>query len=255
MKIFNKILVLFVLSILAMSSAWGASGHAYEKYQFGKVNIELHNKASLQRGAKYFVNYCLSCHPAKHSRYKRVADDLGIREDLMIDNMIFTGQKFGELMTVAMKSEDAQEWFLGVNPPDLSTHVRAIGPQAVYEFLKTFYVDDHRPFGVNNLYLPNTAMPHVLAGLQGLHQAEFHNSADSHGIEHKEFEKFETIKKGALSEDEYEQVVTDIVNFLAYLSEPAQLIRKDVGIRVLFFLGILGLLSYFLKKNYWQDVH
>ena len=125
----------------------------------------------------------------------------------------------------------------------------------VYEFLKTFYVDDHRPFGVNNLYLPNTAMPHVLAGLQGMHQVEFHNSADSHGVEHKEFEKFETIKKGALSEKEYEQVVTDIVNFLAYLSEPAQLIRKDVGIRVLFFLGILGLLSYFLKKNYWQDVH
>ncbi len=255
MKIFNKILVVFVLSILVMSFAWSASEQAYEKYQFGKVNIELHNKASLQRGAKYFVNYCLSCHPAQHSRYKRVADDLGILEDLMVENMIFTGQKFGELMTVAMKREDAQEWFLGVNPPDLSTHVRAIGPQAVYEFLKTFYVDDHRPFGVNNLYLPNTAMPHVLEGLQGLQRANFHNSADRHGVEHKKFEKLEVIKQGALSEEEYEQVVTDIVNFLAYLSEPAQLIRKDVGIRVLFFLGILGLLSYFLKKNYWQDVH
>lgn len=249
MKILNKILLLLVLSILAMSAAWSASEHAYEKNQFGKVNIELNNKASLQRGAKYFVNYCLSCHPAQHSRYKRVADDLGIREDLMVDNMIFTGQKFGELMTVAMKREDAQKWFLGVDPPDLSTHVRAIGPQAVYEFLKTFYVDDHRPFGVNNLYLPNTAMPHVLAGLQGVQRADFHDEDGHKSV------KFEMIQPGALSEQEYEQVVTDIVNFLAYLSEPAQLIRKNVGVGVLFFLSILGILAYFLKRNYWQDVH
>jgi ubiquinol-cytochrome c reductase cytochrome c1 subunit len=255
MKILNKILFLLVLSILTMSSAWSASDHVYAKNQFGKVNIELKNKASLQRGAKYFVNYCLSCHPAQHSRYKRVADDLRISEDLMIDNMIFTGQKFGELMTVAMKREDAQKWFLGVDPPDLSTHVRAIGPQAVYEYLKTFYADDQRPFGVNNLYLPNSAMPHVLIGLQGLQQANFHASQDSNGSEHKEFEKFGMIKQGSLSEQEYEQVVTDIVNFLAYLSEPAQLIRKNVGVGVLFFLGILGMLAYFLKRNYWQDVH
>ncbi len=248
MKIVNKILFLFVLSVLPMSFVWSAGGG--HDLDIGKVNIELHNKASLQRGAKYFVNYCLSCHPAQHSRYKRVADDLGIREDLMVDNLIFTGQKFGELMTVAMKREDAQEWFLGVDPPDLSTHVRAIGPQAVYEFLKTFYVDEHRPFGVNNLYLPNTAMPHALAGLQGLQKAEFHEDDG-----HEKFIKFETIKQGSLSEQEYEKVVTDIVNFLAYLSEPAQLIRKSVGVGVLFFLVLLGILAYFLKRNYWQDIH
>ena len=228
MKIVNKIIVLTILSVMAAAPAWSAGGGGHD-LDLGKVSVELSNKASLQRGAKYFVNYCLSCHPAQHSRYKRVADDLGISEDLMIENMIFTGQKFGELMTVAMKREDAQKWFLGVDPPDLSTHVRAIGPQAVYDFLMSFYLDDTRPFGVNNLHLPNTAMPHVLADLQGLQKADFHE-VDGH----KEFEKFETIKKGALSEDEYEQVVTDIVNFLAYLSEPAQLIRKDVGIMCYF---------------------
>lgn len=249
MKITNRILVLIVISILVASPAWSAGGGG-DNLDLGKVNVELNNKASLQRGAKYFVNYCLSCHPAQHSRYKRVADDLGIREDLMIDNMIFTGQKFGELMTVAMKREDAQEWFLGVDPPDLSTHVRAIGPQAVYEFLMSFYVDDARPFGVNNLHLPNTAMPHVLAGLQGLQKADFHE-VDGHS----EFEKFEMIQPGQLSEKEYKQVVTDTVNFLAYLSEPAQLIRKKVGVGVLFFLVLLGVLAYFLKKNYWQDIH
>lgn len=254
MKILNKILFLLVLSALATSSAWGAGGGGHD-LDLGKVNIELSNKASLQRGAKYFVNYCLSCHPAQHSRYKRVADDLGIREDLMIKNMIFTGQKFGELMTVAMKREDAQNWFLGVDPPDLSTHVRAIGPQAVYEFLKTFYVDDSRPFGVNNLHLPNTAMPHVLADLQGLQRADFHTAPGNNGLEKKEFNKFEMIKPGKLSEQEYEQVVSDIVNFLAYLSEPAQLIRKKVGVGVLFFLALLGILAFFLKRNYWQDVH
>ena len=148
-----------------------------------------------------------------------------------------------------------QTGFLGVDPPDLSTHVRAIGPQAVYEFLKTFYVDDHRPFGVNNLYLPNTAMPHVLAGLQGMQRGEFHVEPSADGIDHKEFDKFEMVKEGTLSEQEYHQVVTDIVNFLAYLSEPAQLIRKSVGVGVLFFLGLLGILAFFLKRNYWQDIH
>ena len=248
MKIINKFLVLIVFSILA-APAWSAGGGGHN-VDLGKVNIELGNKASLQRGAKYFVNYCLSCHPAQHSRYKRVADDLGIGEDLMIDNMIFTGQKYGELMTVAMKREDAQTWFLGVDPPDLSTHVRAIGPQAVYDFLMSFYVDDARPFGVNNLHLPNTAMPHVLAGMQGLQKADF-QEVDGH----KKFEKFELIQPGTLGEKEYKQVVTDIVNFLAYLSEPAQLIRKKIGVGVLFFLTILGILAFFLKKNYWQDIH
>lgn len=252
MKIVNKTLILIVFLIL---SAWGvaplwAAGGGGSDVDLGKVNIELSNKASLQRGAKYFVNYCLSCHPAKHSRYKRVADDLGIREDLMVENMIFTGQKFGELMTVAMKREDAQKWFLGVDPPDLSTHVRAIGPQAVYDFLMSFYVDDARPFGVNNLHLPNTAMPHVLAGLQGLQKADFHE-VDGHS----EFEKFEIVQPGTLDAQEYKQVVTDTVNFLAYLSEPAQLIRKKVGVGVLFFLALLGILAFFLKRNYWQDIH
>ncbi len=247
--------LLFVLLVLVANPAWSAGGSNHEKGAFGHVNIDLKNKASLQRGAKYFVNYCLSCHPAQHSRYKRVADDLGISEEIMMENLIFTGQKFGDLMTVAMKREDAKKWFLGIDPPDLSTHVRAIGPQAVYEFLKTFYIDDSRPFGVNNLHLNNTAMPHVLADLQGLQKAVFHKSKGKNGKEHDEFDKFEVVQPGALSEKEYTQVVTDIVNFLAYLSEPAQLVRKKIGIGVLLFLAVLGLLSYFLKKNYWKDVH
>ena len=244
-----------VLVLLSTSAAWAAGTSMYEKGSFGKIDIDLSNRTSLQRGAKYFVNYCLSCHPAKHSRYKRVADDLGISEDLMKNNMIFTEQKFGDLMTVAMKREDAMDWFLGIDPPDLSTHVRAIGPQAVYEFLKTFYIDETRPFGVNNLHLPNTAMPHVLFNLQGSQKAVFHGEADENGREHPVFDRFEMEHPGVLSEEEYEQVVVDTVNFLAYLSEPAQLVRKKIGIGVLFFLAVLGTLSYFLKKNYWMDIH
>lgn len=244
-----------VLVLLSTNVAWAAGPSAYEKGSFGKIKIDLSNRTSLQRGAKYFVNYCLSCHPAQHSRYKRVADDLGISEDLMKNNMIFTEQKFGDLMTVAMKREDAVKWFLGIDPPDLSTHVRAIGPQAVYEFLKTFYIDETRPFGVNNLHLPNTAMPHVLVNLQGSQKAVFHGEADENGKEHTVFDRFEMLEPGSLSEEQYEQVVVDTVNFLAYLSEPAQLVRKRIGIGVLFFLVVLGVLSYFLKKNYWMDIH
>lgn len=248
--------VLGTVCILAFAnSVWSAGTGAYEKGAFGKVHVDLSNKASMQRGAKYFVNYCLSCHPAKHSRYKRVADDLGISESLTKDNLIFTDQKFGDLMTVAMKREDAEKWFLGIAPPDLSTHARALGPQAVYEFLKTFYVDDTRPFGVNNLHVPNTAMPHALVNLQGLQKAVFHNEPGKNGKEHRVFKKFELQQPGMLNEEEYERVVVDIVNFLAYLSEPAQLVRKKIGIGVLFFLAVLGVLAYFMKKNYWKDIH
>ena len=254
MKRLSKNSIVLIVFLFTPLHVWSAGGGGQD-LNLGTANVQLGNTASLQRGAKYFVNYCLSCHPSQHSRYKRVADDLGIREDLMIENLIFTGQKYGDLMTVAMKREDAKAWFLGVDPPDLSTHVRAIGPQAVYNFLMSFYVDDTRPFGVNNLHLNNTAMPHVLADLQGLQRAEFHIAPDSHGVEHKEFDKFELIQPGKLSATEYKQVVTDLVNFLAYLSEPAQLVRKKIGIGVLFFLALLGVLAYFLKKNYWQDVH
>ena len=257
MKILNKLFFLLTIWLVSTGILWaagGGSGVDLEKH-FGKVNVQLSNKASLQRGAKYFVNYCLSCHPAKHSRYKRVADDLGIPEQMMIENLIYTGQKFGDLMTVAMKREDAAKWFLGVDPPDLSTHVRAIGSQAVYEFLMSFYVDTTRPFGVNNLHLNNTAMPHVLADLQGLQRANFHVEPNSIGVEEKVFDDFELIQPGALSADEYKRVVTDLVNFLAYLSEPAQLVRKKVGTGVLIFLAFLGVLAFFLKRNYWQDIH
>ena len=249
------IYILSAIVIMLCAPVWSAGGGNHDKGAFGVVNIDLSNKAALQRGAKYFVNYCLSCHPAQHSRYKRVADDLGISEDLALENLIFTGQKFGDLMTVAMKRDDAKKWFLGIEPPDLSTHVRAIGPQAVYEFLKTFYVDDSRYFGVNNIHLPNTAMPHVLANLQGLQKAIYNKNIDENGKEHKVFVGFEMTRPGVLSAKEYERVVTDIVNFLAYLSEPAQLVRKKIGIGVVFFLAVLGVISYFMKKDYWKDIH
>lgn len=255
MKMHVKIIIA-ILFLLGANTIWAAGGGgSHEKHAFGKVKIELKNTASLQRGAKYFVNYCLSCHPAQHSRYKRVADDLGISEELMIQNLIFTGQKIGDLMTVAMTREDAQAWFLGIVPPDLSTHVRAIGSQAVYDFLKSFYIDDSRYFGVNNVHLPNTAMPHVLADLQGLQEIVYKTDTDSHGKKTQEFDSFIIVKPGTLNEEEYEQVVVDIVNFLAYLSEPAQLVRYKIGVGVLFFLVVLGVLSYFMKRNYWKDVH
>ena len=250
----SSIKLLVVITILACGNhAWSAGTGAQGVFE--KIHVDLSDKTSLQRGAKYFVNYCLSCHPSKHSRYKRVADDLGISETLAKENLIFTDQRFGDLMTVAMKREDATKWFLGIDPPDLSTHARAIGPQAVYEYLKSFYVDDTRPFGVNNLHLPNTAMPHVLINLQGLQKAVFHDEVGKNGKEHPVFDRFEISQPGSLSEEEYERVVVDIVNFLAYLSEPAQLVRKKIGIGVLFFLAVLGVLSYFMKKSYWKDIH
>jgi ubiquinol-cytochrome c reductase cytochrome c1 subunit len=207
------------------------------------------NTASLQRGAKYFVNYCLGCHSAQYVRYNRLAEDLQLSEDQLVENLMFTGQQPFDTMSIAMRPEDAVRWF-GVEPPDLSLIARSRGTDYLYTFLRSFYSDESRPTGVDNVVLPGTAMPHVLWELQGLQSAVFEH--DESGAEH--LVGFETLIPGTLNEDEYDGVVRDIVNFLAYIGEPMQLERQRLGVRVIAFLLVLLLISYLLKKEIWRDV-
>ncbi|HEU4853978.1 MAG TPA: cytochrome c1 [Nitrosospira sp.] len=214
--------------------------------------IKPRDMTSLQRGAKTFVNYCLSCHSADFMRYNRLRD-LGLTESQISENLIFTGQKVGELMTVAMPKKEAKQWF-GVAPPDLSVIARSRGPDWLYTYLRKFYRDDSTATGWNNLVFDKAAMPHVLYELQGEQILDVKSEDDGHGGTH-EIKELKLAKPGSLSRTEYDAYVADLVNFLVYLGEPAANKRVQIGIIVMLFLLLMLVLTYALKKEYWKDVH
>jgi ubiquinol-cytochrome c reductase cytochrome c1 subunit len=216
--------------------------------------------ASLQNGAKLFVNYCLNCHSASSMRYNRLRD-LGLTEDQIKNNLLFSADKVGSLMTVAMKPEDAKAWF-GAVPPDLSVITRAkssgagSGADYLYTYLRTFYKDDTRPTGWNNMVLPNAAMPHVLWQLQGVQAAKYVEEADPHeeGKKVHKFAGFEQVTPGTMKPAEYDAAVGDLVAYLDWMAEPAQGTRKKLGVVVLLFLSLFAFLAWRLNASYWKDV-
>jgi len=216
--------------------------------------------ASLQNGAKLFVNYCLNCHAAASMRYNRMRD-IGLTDEQIKDNLLFAGNKVGDLMTVTMTVKDAKEWF-GAAPPDLSVIARArasgdgSGPDWLYTYLRTFYKDDTRPTGWNNMVFPNVGMPHALWELQGVRAAKFEEAKDPHDHAktiHK-FAGFEQVKPGKLSSLEYDREVADLVSFLTWVGEPAHDTRRRLGVWVLLFLGVLMTLAWLLNRSYWKEV-
>jgi len=248
MRIDRKILVLLAV-LAAPLSAFGAEGEAH----LDKAMNDVGNKASLQRGARNFVNYCLGCHTAKYVRYNRVAADLGLTEAQLKDNLMFTADSPHETMKNGINPDDAKKWF-GVVPPDLSLMARARTPDYLYTFLRSFYVDPAKANGTNNLALPGTAMPHVLWELQGLQEAVWEGEMDKAGNAQKHFKEFKLAAPGKLKPEEYDAFVRDTVNFLDYIGEPVQLQRQSLGYKVIAFLAFFTLLAYALKKEYWKDV-
>ena len=188
------------------------------------ANTDISDTASLQNGAKLFMNYCSGCHAIGFMRYNRIAQDLNLSDSLVAEHLMFAGEKPGETITTAMPKEGAAKWF-GITPPDLSLAARSKGTDWIYTYLRGFYEDDSKVFGVNNKVLENASMPDVLWSL-----------------------------KEGKSEAEFDQDVRDITNFLDYVGEPAKLIRTSLGVWVLLFLGVLLVLTYLLKKEYWKDV-
>src|SRR5690606_26281805 len=245
-----KRIIACLLLALAPLGAMAASADV----ELDRARNNLANTASLQRGAKYFVNYCLGCHSLQYVRYNRLAEDLLLTEQQLAENLMFTADKPTEMMTIAMRPEDAERWF-GVTPPDLSLTARARGADWIYTYLRSFYVDKSRPIGVNNTVLPNASMPHVLAPLQGYQKATFEEGVDADGNPTKHFSGFTEPEGGAMSPEEYDEVVRDIVNFMVYVAEPVQLRRQEIGMGVLAFLMVLFVFAYFLKHEYWRDVH
>jgi len=243
----NKFIFLMFLVLPGLVSAAGGGAH------LDKANVDLTNKQSLQRGAKMFVNYCLSCHSAAYQRYNRMGRDIGLTEQQVIDNLMFASDKIGEQMTIAMSPENGASWF-GAPPPDLTLVTRSRGSDWLYTYLRTFYLDDSRPFGVNNLVFPSVGMPHVLWGLQGW-QKPVYKTVEHDGHEKQVIDQLELVEPGTLSADEYDRAMRDLVTFMTYMGEPVKLQRESLGIKVLLFLTLLLVITYLLKKEYWKDVH
>ena len=234
-----------LLSVNAMAAGGGALPY--------HADVDQTDKASLQRGAKLFMNYCVGCHQLQYQRYERTFTDLGISNADGLENLVFTeGTKVGSHIKNAMPGDDAAKWF-GATPPDLTLEARLRGPDWIYSYLKSFYVDPARPFGVNNTVFKDVGMPHVLQELQGVPEAVYEEQMVNG--------KMKTVVvgtrsdgSGELSEEEYDEVVSDLTNFLVYVGEPMILERESIGWKAMLYCAIFFVFAFFLKKEFWKDI-
>ena len=246
------IAILALVPGLALAAAGG--------YPLDKAPDRSTNMAALQHGAKLFVNYCLNCHAASSMRYNRLKD-LGLSEDQIKNNLLFTGEKVGDMMTTSMNPKDAKAWF-GAVPPDLSVISRSrassagSGSDYLYTYLRTFYKDDTRPTGWNNMVLPAVAMPHAMWELQGVRNAKMVDEQDPHDpakMVHK-FVGFEQVTPGKLSQLEFDTATADLVGYMEWMAEPAQATRKRLGVWVLLFLSLFCFVAWRLNASFWKEV-
>ncbi|WP_432472335.1 cytochrome c1 [Amphritea sp. HPY] len=252
----KKFFIAFMMVLLPMAAS-AAGGKA----PLDHMKADHANKESLQRGMQTYVNYCLGCHSADYQRFERAAVDLGMPNDLVEQNLIFGDQKVGEQMTNAMPKADAAEWF-GTAPPDLTLEARLRGEDWLYTYLRSFYKDDARPYGVNNVVFPDVGMPNILESLQGVQM----NSCSKDELLHQE----KTIdpltgltmggclsvsEKGSQTAEEFDNTVYDLVNFMSYMGNPVKLESQAIGTKVLIFLAIFFVFAFALKKEYWRDIH
>jgi ubiquinol-cytochrome c reductase cytochrome c1 subunit len=254
-----------LMALLLACCAWMTSGAVFASEEGGvawdKFPVEkVQDLAALQNGAKLFVNYCLNCHSAAFARYNRIKD-LGLSEEQIKNNLLFTSAKVGDVMKIAMDPKEAKAWF-GAIPPDLTLVARSrashqgSGADYLYTYLRSFYRDAQRPTGWNNLVFPNVGMPHVLWELQGQHAAKFveeKNFHDPSKTEHH-FEKFEPLTPGTMTQNQYDSAVGDLVAFLQWMSEPMAQQRFRIGVGVLIFLALFTLTAWRLNAAFWKDI-
>lgn len=236
------------LILLVSASSWAAG----PKKDLQQSGANIRDQASLQRGAQLFMNYCFGCHSLEFQRYSRTARDLGLTEQQMMDNLVFTGAGFFDTMTIAMDREDSAAWF-GAPAPDLSLMARARkgGADYIFTFLNSFYLDESAAIGWNNTLKANVSMPHVLWELQGVKRPVFEPDANGE----PRVVRFERVSDGMMDQAQYEQAIRDIAAFLTYVGEPAALERYRYGPWVMLYLSLFTLLAWLLKREYWKDVH
>ncbi|MFV2056223.1 MAG: cytochrome c1 [Thiohalomonadales bacterium] len=243
--------VLLIAGSITFASAYASSNGLI----LDAANIDPNDKKSLRNGAKIYVDYCLGCHSLSFMRYSRIAKDLDISEDDINEQLIFTGAKFADPMKIAMQAGDASRWF-GTQPPDLSVVSRSRSVDWLYTYLRSFYQDESRPWGVNNSVYKDVAMPHVLWELQGLQERIVKTSHDNNEQSaQSQHSSFRLVQTGKQTATEFDRTVRDIVNFLHYVGEPSKAKREALGSWVIGFLFIFLVVVYLLKKEYWKDIH
>lgn len=248
----RRIQMLLLAALLLAAPGFAAAAASLVPLQ--AANVDMRDQASLQRGARLYMNYCLGCHSLQYVRYNTLAEGLGLTEEQVADNLQFTGERPHDLVLNAIPASDSAAWF-GLAPPDLSLIARARGTDWVYTFLKSFYADPaSRLTGANNMVLAGTAMPHVLWELQGVQEVVYREETDRDGTRHKKFDGFELAEPGQLSPAEFDQAARDLTAFLSWAAEPMQLERQRLGFWVLLFLLFLFILSYLFYKELWKDV-
>lgn len=215
------------------------------------AHTNVRDKASLQRGARLFFNYCVGCHSLQYLRYSRMAKDLGLTQKEVTENLDFTGAKFQDAIVASMPAADATKWF-GKVPPDLSLEIDAKGTDWVYSYLNSFYLDPARPVGWNNTVFPNASMPFPLWELQGVQVAKMSTPKDG---DPAQVEKLVLKQPGSMTPAQYHAATRDLTAFLQYAAEPVALQRHSMGVWVILFLAIFTFLAYLLKHEYWKDVH
>ena len=254
----KKLILTLILAVTPLTAMAAGSGFPLQQAPVDPFDTE-----SLKRGAKAFSDYCMGCHSAFYMRYNRIAEDLGEAEAWLRDTLIFTRNaedkptKVGELMHIAKTDEYALEVF-GTKVPDLTLTARAKGADWVYTYLKSFYVDPYKATGMNNTVFPDVSMPNVLWPLQGVQEAVYKTESRQAGdetIEVDVFDKFEIVRPGKMSAEEFDAFTGDLVNFMVYIAEPVQADRRSLGWKVLLFLVVFTVLAYLTKKEYWKDVH
>ncbi|WP_295474132.1 cytochrome c1 [uncultured Pseudomonas sp.] len=258
----NKLLAVLMLAWLpALCTA------AEQVAELEPVKIDVSDKAAMQDGARTFVNYCMGCHGAKYQRYERVADDLGIPHELMLEKLVFTGAKIGDHMTSSMRPADAKAWF-GAEPPDLTLVARVRGTDWLYHYLRSFYEDPSRPLGVNNRVFPNVGMPNVLVGLQGRQVIgckqvpvvesgkKQYDPLTGTVLTHEACDQLTVLPNtGSLSQEQFDEKIRNLVTFLAYSANPMKLELQRIGTWVLLYLAFFFVFAWLLKREYWKDVH
>ena len=237
-----KTLIYALVAVPVLAFASGANLH------LDRAPIELADQESLQRGARIFVNQCLNCHSAGYMRYTRL-QDLGLTEDQIKENLLFAAEKPGETMSVAMTKADAKSWF-GATPPDLTVVSRSRGADWLYTYLRSFYRDDTRPTGWNNLVFDKVGMPHVLWTLQGEMVPVYKKVGEHEVIDH-----LTLAKPGSVTLAQYDAMMSDLVNYMVWMGEPAKMQRQQLGLMVLGFLAVFFVVAYYLKKEFWKDIH
>ena len=218
------------------------------------VSINVHNQAALQRGAKLYANYCLACHTLEHQRWRRLAEDAGMTAEQVEENLIPGDGAITDMITNSMPAEDAASWF-GTQPPDLTLITRQRSEDWLYSYLHGFYKDDSQPFGVNNAVFDRVGMPHVMVGLEGLKKPVYETHTDADGNEKQVRVGYRYVTEGSMTGPEFDRAMTDLVTFLAYTGEPAQLVRYKIGVWVIGFLAFFLIFAYLLKREYWKDIH